>query len=171
MARGANRGNGGAALQTALKLLAHRAYSERKLTEKLREKGFSEEATREAIAACRHKQFLNDREFARNFVEQRLETRPRAGHVLIGELLQRGISLRLAKEIVEENVSKETEVEAVKVMARKKWRQYAHLGADVCFRRVGSYLARRGYSWDLIREAIHEAQMTFPESKQEQIES
>lgn len=165
--RGVSRGNGSAALEAALRLLAHRAYSERKLTEKLRDKGFAEEAVREAIAACRQKKFLNDHEFARNFVEQRLETRPRAAHVLIGELLQRGISLRLAKEVIEESVSKETETESVKAMALKKWKQYAHLGGDVCFRRVSSYLARRGYSWELIREAINEAQTAFPVSKQE----
>jgi regulatory protein len=170
MVRGAERGSGGAALQAALKLLSHRAYSERKIAEKLRDKGFSEEAVREAIAACRQKKFLNDRELARDFIEQRLETRPRAGHVLVRELLKRGIPLRLAKEVVEENVGAETEAESAKAMACKKWKQYAHLGEDVCFRRVSSYLARRGYSWEMIREAIGAAQKTFSENKQEQNE-
>jgi regulatory protein len=159
---------GRAALRAALKLLARRAYSERKLSEKLRDKGFDETDIREALAACRQKNFVNDHDFAKNFVERRLEIRPRAGHVLVGELLKQGISLRLAKEVVEEYVSTEIESQSAKAIAVKKWKQFAPLGADVCFRRVSSYLARRGYSWDTISEAIREARAAFQRSEREE---
>lgn len=156
------------ALQAALKLLARRAYSERKLSEKLRDKGFVETAVREALAFCRREKFVDDHNFARTFIEQRLETRPRAGHVLTRELLQRGISLHLAREVVEECVTPETEAASAKILAVKKWKQYARLGPDICFRRVSAYLARRGYSWEMISEAIREARATLQESRQEE---
>jgi regulatory protein len=159
---------GSKALRAALRLLAHRAYSERKLSEKLRDKGFDEPEIHEALAACRRKNFVNDHDFAKNFIERRLETRPRAGHVLIGELLKQGISLRLAKETVEEFVTTEIESESAKSMATRKWKQFASLGPDVCFRRVSSYLARRGYNWDTISEAIREARVTFRQSEKEE---
>lgn len=157
-----------AALKAALKLLARRAYSERKLSEKLRDKGFDEAAIREALAECRRKNFVNDRDFAKNFVERRLEARPRAGHVLIGELLKQGISLRLAREIVEQEVTGEIESQSAKEMAKKKWKQFAALSPEIRFRRVGSYLARRGYSWDTISEAIREAQAALQKGEKDE---
>ncbi|MFH1009873.1 MAG: regulatory protein RecX [bacterium] len=163
-----DKGDKDAALKVALKLLARRAYSERRLSEKLRDKGFNETVIREVLAACRRKNFVNDRDFAKNFVERRLETRPRAGHVLIGELLKQGISLRLAREVVEEHVTGEIESQSAKVMAMKKWKQFSPLGADVCFRRVSSYLARRGYNWDAISEAIKQARTALQKSEKEE---
>ncbi len=153
------------ALNAALKLLSHRAYSERKLREKLQEKGFQPIAIRDALSACKEKEFVDDRSFARDFIEQRLETRPRAGHVLVRELLQRGISPAIAKEIVAEYVTTDIESESAQTLALKKWTQCARLGPDICFRRVSSYLARRGYNWETIRTAIEKAKTTFQENE------
>ena len=170
-AHAAGKANANQAFEAALKLLARRAYSEKKLREKLQEKGFAETAVREALAVCRQRKFIDDREFARTFIEQRLETRPRAGYVLVRELLQRGISLRLAKEVVEECISTETESASAKILAFKKWKQYEHLGPEICFRRVSAFLARRGYSWEMISEAIEKAQATLQENRKEQTDS
>ena len=153
------------ALNAALKLLSHRAYSERSLRDKLQEKGFHAAAIRDALLICKEKEFIDDRSFARDFVEQRLEIRPRAGHVLVRELLQRGVSPAIAKEIVAETVTTDMEIESAQTLALKKWTQCARLGPDICFRRVSSYLARRGYNWETIREAIEKAKATFQENE------
>ena len=166
-ARAAGKASASQALEAALKLLSRRAYSESKLRQKLRDKGFVEATVREVLTLCRQKELVDDRDFAKTFIEQRLETRPRAGHVLIRELLQRGISLRLAREVVEECVTTDTEAASAKTLAVKKWTQYAHLGPEICFRRVSAYLARRGYTWEMISEAIREGQKAFQESREE----
>lgn len=155
------------ALRAALKLLSQRAYSERTLRDKLHSKGFSPSDIRDAVDFCRRKNFINDREFAKLFIEQRLETRPRAGHVLVGELMKRGIALKLAKEMVEACVSTETETESANTLATKKWKQCIRLGPDVCFRRVSGYLARRGYNWDTITSAIKHAQKNHENQERE----
>ena len=155
------------ALNAALKLLSHRAYSERNLREKLRDKGFQSTAIHQALSICKEKEFIDDRKFARYFIEQRLEIRPRAGHVLVRELLQRGVPPAIAKEIVAECVTAEAETESAQTLALKKWAQCARLGPDICFRRVSSYLARRGYNWETIREAVEKAKTTYQENTQE----
>ncbi len=155
------------ALNAALKLLSHRAYSERNLREKLREKDFQPAAIHQALSVCKEREFVDDRSFALDFIEQRLEIRPRAGHVLVRELLQRGVSPAIAKEIVAECVTTEMETESAQTLALKKWTQCARLGPEICFRRVSSYLARRGYNWETIREAIEKAKTAFNENTQE----
>jgi regulatory protein len=166
-ARAVDKTSAEQAFRAALRLLERHAYSERKLRDKLRDKGFTQAAVQEALTVCHQRKLVSDRDFARLFIEQRLERRPRAGHVLVRELLQRGIPLRLAKEVVEECVTTEIEAASAKALAVRKWKQYAHLDPTICFRRVSSLLARRGFTWEMINEAIAEAQTAFQENRQE----
>ena len=142
------------ALQYAVKLLAVRPYSERKLREKLLGRQYVTADVREAIERLRRERLLDDRRYAEDFVRARLQSRPRAGSRLVTDLLTRGIPLGLAKEVVVQLVPPTDEVPLARELVRRKQAQYGDLDKDTRWRRLAGLLARRGFSYDTIREVL-----------------
>ena len=144
----------GTALQYAVKLLSARPYSERKLREKLLERQYEAQDVREALERLRRERLINDRKYAEEFVRARMQARPRAGSRMISDLLARGIPLTLAKEVVAEVMPKTDEIPLAREFVRRKQAQYAGLDDDTRWRRLAGMLARRGFSYDTIREVL-----------------
>jgi regulatory protein len=144
----------GTALQYAVKLLSARPYSERKLRDKLLGRQYEAPDVREALERLRRERLINDRKYAEEFVRARMHARPRAASRMITDLLARGIPLTLAKEVVAEVMPKADEVPLAREFVRRKQAQYAGLDDDTRWRRLAGMLARRGFSYDTIREVL-----------------
>ena len=95
---------------------------------------------------------LDDRKFAKWWVEQRSQFRPRSERMLRNELYKKGI----AKEIIN-NVLANNEIDEVKIagemVAKKsyKWEKYDEREAK---QKKSEFLARKGFSWDVIKEVV-----------------
>ncbi len=144
----------GTALQYAVKLLSVRPYAERKLREKLLGRQYEAAEVREALERLRRERLLDDRKFAEEFVRARLKARPRAASRMVTDLLAHGIPLTLAKEVVQDVMPNEDEVPLARDIVRRKQAQYAHLDEETRWRRLAGLLARRGFSYDTIREVL-----------------
>jgi regulatory protein len=144
----------GTALQYAVKLLAVKPYSEQKLREKLAARQFTAEEISTAVSRLISERLLNDRRFAEDFIRARLNSRPRAGILLVRDLLQRGITKKLAQEVVAELAPKSNDVEVARDLLRRKAGQYGSLDDETRRRRLMSLLARRGFSYDIIDKVL-----------------
>ncbi len=144
----------GKATNAALNLLAMRPRSIREIRDRLREKAYGPEAIDAAIEKLEGWNYVDDADFARFWVENRVTHRPRGKRLLAQELWQKGIDRETAEEAIDE--SDLDEHEAALAIARSKMRSYAGLERAVVYRRLGGLLGRRGFGYDVVKPVLDE---------------
>jgi regulatory protein len=140
------------ATETALTFLAYRPRSEREVRDRLRRDAYPPETIDQVIAKLHDWRYLDDADFARRWVENRAMHRPRGQRLLQQELRQKGIDAETARDAIAE--AELDEAAAAESLARQRAGAYAGEEPAVIRRRLGAYLARRGYSYDIIRGAL-----------------
>jgi len=144
-------------LNKVYKFLSYRPRSEKEITDYLFKKKANPFLTALVIETLKRQKYLDDREFALWWVEQRLKFHPVGKHVLRKELFKKGIN----KEIVDEVVSCQLSVVSLRNLALKIAQKRAlRYKADPTElrRKMGSFLARRGFDWETIKEVVDKIQ-------------
>jgi len=142
----------GKATTAALHVLARRPRSEREVRDRLRQKGYGADAIDAAIEKLEGWRYLDDASFARYWVENREAHKPRGRRLLEQELRHKGVERGLVQETIA--AADLDEAGAALALGRAKLRSYAGLEPAVVRRRLGSYLARRGYGFDVVRPVL-----------------
>lgn len=144
------------ALKTALNFINRRWYSAFQIIKKLQDRDIAEAQITEAVTFLKEKNFLNDVRYARFFIKDRLNFRPKAKFVINSELKQKGISPNDIESAWQE-VNDELEVDEYQIasnLAIKKAKSCRNLDPEVRKRRIISFLARKGYNYDVIKKAL-----------------
>ncbi|MGB6839103.1 MAG: RecX family transcriptional regulator [Microgenomates group bacterium] len=99
-------------------------------------------------------ELLDDKKFTWWWIEQRTTFRPRGKRALFAELRQKGIDRDLIKEILDEAEIDEEKI-ACQLLEKKryKWEKLPKLEAK---KKMSEFLARKGFSWEIIKQAIKE---------------
>ena len=143
------------ATEAALVFLGYRPRSEKEVRDRLRRGGFEQEAIDHAISRLHEWRYLDDADFARRWVENRAAHRPRGRRLLQQELRHKGIDTETAREAIDDAALDETG--AAEELARRRLPAYTGDDPAAMRRRLGAYLARRGYGYDVIRAALDRA--------------
>jgi regulatory protein len=143
------------ATEAALVFLSYRPRSEKEVRDRLRRGGFEQDAIEHAIARLHEWRYLDDADFARRWVENRTAHRPRGRRLLQQELRHKGIDVEIARDAIDDADLDETG--AAEALARRRLPAYAGDEPAAIRRRLGAYLARRGYGYDIIRVALDRA--------------
>ena len=151
--------NGAARLATydrALNALTSRARSAKELERWLANKKQPREFIAPTIEKLTELGFLNDAEFAKQFARSRAVGRGMSKRRIQAELARRGVSreladIALAEVIDEEQIDESAQIQAI---AAKKMRSLSKLAPDVQRRRLYGFLARKGYSPDLVMSTV-----------------
>ncbi len=138
------------ALEAGLRLLAYRPRSERELRDRLARKGFRRAAIEVTLARLRELGYLNDAEFARFYTETQQTSRPRSRRVVRAELRSRGV----AQELADEAVDGIDDEEAAYRAASRRLASHRGLEYQRFRERLGSFLTRRGFSYDVARRTV-----------------
>lgn len=140
------------ARRAALDLLAYRAQTAHEIRTKLARKGFSEEAAEAAAARMDELGYIDDADFARAFVRGRLAGRGYGPERLRMDLRRRGVAAKLIEEALEDEVEEDALYETALRHGRRRWLRLAS-EPDAFKRRkkLGDFLLRRGYGYDLVR--------------------
>lgn len=133
------------ALQKALQVLSYRPRSEQEVQKKLSDDGYDAAIIQSVIDRLRANGLLEDRSFARTWVENRTVFRPRSRRLMAYELRQKGVSDEVVQETLAEAADDITlAYEAARLHARH-W-----TGMEwVDFRKkLNGFLAQRGFNFE-----------------------
>ena len=142
------------AKQKALSLLAYRARSKAEIRERLSQRGYDQNVTDSVVSDLERVGLLNDPAFASAYVQTRMVQKPMGKRLLIRELLGKGVTESLAVRAVEDRYSSVTELEVALSLIKPRLGRYRREKPDAVRRRIGDFLKRRGFDWDVIGEVM-----------------
>ncbi|MGC4105039.1 MAG: RecX family transcriptional regulator [Thermomicrobiales bacterium] len=149
------------AIATALNALAYRARSEGEIAQRLRQKGFEQPSIDATLERLRDWRYVDDHDFASRWIENRQEHRPRSERMLSQELRQKGVDpATIAGTLADAAID---EVADARDLAMKQRAKLSALDPDTQTRRITGFLSRRGYGWDVIRQALDTPDDPFPD--------
>jgi len=137
-----------------LKFLSFRPRSEKELRDWFSKKQVGEETKKMVWKKLEHLGYINDEEFAKWWIEQRTSFRPTGKYALARELKQKGIPRDLIAQLLDGSIVSLSEIELAKKAVEKKVKLYSHLPLQEFRQKLASFLARRGFSWETIREVV-----------------
>ncbi len=139
------------ARQRAVEFIAYRPRSEKEVRQRLQRAGAPEDVIEEIVASLRAAALLDDASFSRSWVDSRMRNGPRSRRMLAWELRQKGIDA----ETIDASLEAVSDSEAAYQAALRRWPRVAEVQPEWQRRRkLSEYLARNGFGYDTIEEAI-----------------
>jgi regulatory protein len=138
------------AMASAARLLSYRPRSQREMRDALRTRHLSDAVIEEAMERLTELRLLDDRAFAENWTESRLRNSPRSRRMILAELAQKGVTGEAARESVEAI----NDEEAAVLAGRKRLRSMHNLEFDEFRRKLGDFLGRRGFGYEVCHTAV-----------------
>lgn len=140
-----------------LKFFSYRPRSEKELRDWFKKKQIGEETQKLIYQKLKHLGYLDDEEFAKWWIEQRTTFRPSGTRLLALELRQKGVT----REIIDQQLNNLaikpfSEHDLAKKVAEKKLKTLKHYSCLEQKQKLASALARRGFSWETVKEVIDE---------------
>lgn len=137
------------AVDQAARFLSYRPRSSTEIRDNLK-KRFDETTIDAAIEKLAELNYLDDRAFARYWVENRDTFKPRSTSALRYELRQKGLEHAVIDEVLNDFDNLSSAYRA----AEAKVRRFRNLTETEFRNKISSYLQRRGFDYATIREAI-----------------
>ena len=137
-------------LDTALRLLNYRPRSEQEINLRLQQRGYGENDILAVLANLKELGLVDDASFARFWADNRQTFNPRSRRMTETELKQKGVPA----EIIERELSAIDDSENAYRAAFKYVRNLHTADYPGFRRRLGEYLRRRGFGYDVINATI-----------------
>lgn len=140
------------ARETALRLLSHRSRTKSELRRRLVGSGFPEDIVDELVERFSERGLLDDDRFSRDWVRSRTAGRPMGRARLAWELRSKGVDQPVVEAALQE-LDEDAEYGLALSCARKKAEKADP--KDPSFKsKLGSFLRRRGFGWEVIRKVL-----------------
>lgn len=137
-------------LDAAYYYLSYRPRSEGEIRQWLRKRGFTDEVTEAAIAKLREQNLTDDLAFAQFWKDNRLSFRPKSRRSIEKELRVK----KVASEIIEQVTNDIDDDQIAYRLGSSRLPSLAHLDYPNFRRRLSSYLAYRGFGYEVIRDTV-----------------
>ncbi|MCL4551309.1 MAG: recombination regulator RecX [Bacteroidetes bacterium] len=144
------------AKDSSFRILAKRQHSGYELRNKLFKKGYTKETIDRTLQAMQAGNYLNDEQFTKAFIDERLRRKKIGVNKLKAELFKRGI----ARNIIEQNLSGidwELSYENALSLARRKTELLVKKGIEPhkIKQKIFAFLSSRGYDSETIMKILH----------------
>src|SRR5258708_24184548 len=141
----------------AVRFLQYRPRSVKEIKGYLKKKNINETEIENAVMKLQEQKFLNDEEFAKMWVRTRVALKPLSQRVLRLELLQKGIDKEIINTVLAETAETSgNDLEMARLLAQKKKEKYKNLSRDEVYKKLGGFLMRRGFTYDMVKRSIDE---------------
>lgn len=140
------------AYETALNLLTARDMTAHDLLLALKKRGYLQSVAESVCERLCENRLIDDARYAQRYVELRQDA-PMGRYALKRKLRAKGLSDEVVDEALE-TLSDENQLENAKLLAARLDRRYVDETPYVRRNKLSQALARRGFSWDVAKEAI-----------------
>jgi regulatory protein len=147
-------------LNAALHYLSYRPRSESELRERLYRRNFDEESIGRVVARLEELGLVDDMEFAQFWQDNRQAFSPRSSSLTRLELRRKGV----AEEVISQVVTPASDGEGAYRAALSKARRLPVSDYQSFRRRLGEYLRRRGFSYEVINNTVQQLWQEMRES-------
>lgn len=140
----------------ALRLLSYRMRSKKEIITKMHDKGYENNIIDRTISYLNQYGYINDREYALSYIKDSMSLKKLGHHRIKAELFQKGISKDLIEEALSQLKDNDEEYEHALELAEKKLNgSYKNDDRVAQYRKIGSFLQRKGYSYDIITKILN----------------
>lgn len=136
--------------QRALRFLSYRPRTETEIYQYLQKNSASEEVIGIVLNRLKTNGLVDDERFAKNWVENRTELRPRSRRALVYELRQQGVS----DEIIQDSINQINDDDLAYQAALRRARKFISFDWNEYRQKMLRYLAQRGFNYDTSNEAM-----------------
>ncbi len=139
------------AYQRALKFINYRMRTEHEVIQKLSENGFPEDIIQSALQRLHRSGLVDDIAYARLWVENRADFRPRSHRALAYELRRKGVSDQVITQSLKGTLPDE---QLAYHAGLKQSGKLKDLERPEFRRKLSGYLARRGFPYEIISRIV-----------------
>ena len=144
-------------LNKALRLLGRRDHSCLELSQKLKQRGFTPDVITTTIAACERMSYLDDGRFCEGYTGQ-LRRRGYGRIRIVQKLKEKGVAEATIRESIDKICPEECQVEDCRRVIDKRIPAEQTTSLERKYReRLFRFLYQRGFSSDVIKEAMQKA--------------
>jgi len=134
-------------LDAAYYYLSYRPRSEGEIRQWLHKRGFANEVTEKTIAKLKEQNLSDDFAFAQFWKDNRLSFRPKSKRLIKKELREKEVDADIVARVTQDIDDEEIAYE----LGANRLPSLAHLDYPGFYRRLSSYLAYRGFSYEVIK--------------------
>jgi len=136
----------------ALRFLSFRPRSEKEVADNLKRRKAPVAIVERVVNKLKEQNFINDLEFAKWWIEQRNNFKPRSIRFIKFELKQKGIG----NNTIETLEFLENDLEKAKKLVERKISKIQNLPKDKVYQKLQSLLAGKGFNFETTKEVIDE---------------
>lgn len=140
----------------AFDYLSYRIRTTAEIKKKLKDKKISEESIGKVIAHLNELKLLNDEEFAKQLVSEKIKRKPVGRRVLKQKLFEKGISREMSEDVLEKAFEEVDEKELALESLNKYYPKIQELERNDKRKKAFDHLVRRGFDFDVIKEVVNE---------------
>lgn len=142
-------------LNHAFNILSYGQKSKKDVYTKLMRKGYEEEFILKAIEYCEDRNYINDKLYAENFIKDKTNINKYGSNRIRYDLISKGVSKDIIDEVLD--LDHDEEYERAIELAHKKMKSYKNDDKAAIYRKLGGFLQRRGYTYDVVSKVLREA--------------
>ena len=139
-------------LDKLLKFAMLRPRSKKEIIDYFKRKKVPENIKEELLSRLNNLELINDKAFAKWWVEQRQSFSPKSKRVLNSELLIKGIDREIIKNILEE--TKIDELKLAKDLIKTKNYKWEKFDQKTRRQKITQYLAGKGFDWKVVNDVL-----------------
>ncbi len=143
------------AYNTALRILSRRSHSKGELKDKLKIRKFSSSIIEKTMQRLESEDYLDDEQFAVDYVKSRAANKPRGRILIKKELSDKKISREIIERAVSEYYPESMEFELALELLSKNSARFGNLAEAELKSKLNSFLKNRGFSFEIINSLVN----------------